>query len=271
MTKIFRKIRQNLLTENKLSKYFLYAVGEIVLVVIGILIALQLNLYRENQKNEKVEIGYLKGILSELDQDIYHLDGLLIKDSLQLNSYTLLLRAFTENGIKTNPSFIKAIGLSNTYHAFDGNNIVFDDMKFSGKINYIKSDLLRFSILKYYRKSEKIVQSQNRSANGQIRELASEAFLTNIDLNSLIERFMFPAHLSAELDELDLSFFDKDIKDMEVKKFANSISTMKAIVQRNSSENKNLLHSSKELKVKIIEYLTSKGIEIRNEVPKEIL
>jgi len=43
MIKFFRKIRQKLLIENKFSKYILYAIGEIILVVIGILIALQIN------------------------------------------------------------------------------------------------------------------------------------------------------------------------------------------------------------------------------------
>ena len=43
MIKFFRKIRQQLLAENRLGKYLIYALGEIVLVVIGILIALQIN------------------------------------------------------------------------------------------------------------------------------------------------------------------------------------------------------------------------------------
>jgi hypothetical protein len=47
MVKFFRKIRQKLLSENKFSKYFIYAIGEIVLVVIGILIALQINNWNE--------------------------------------------------------------------------------------------------------------------------------------------------------------------------------------------------------------------------------
>lgn len=47
MIKFFRKIRKQLLTENRFSRYFVYAIGEIVLVVIGILIALQLNNWNE--------------------------------------------------------------------------------------------------------------------------------------------------------------------------------------------------------------------------------
>jgi hypothetical protein len=54
MIKLFKKIRQNLLLENKTSKYFKYAIGEIVLVVIGILIALQINNWNENKKSLRV-------------------------------------------------------------------------------------------------------------------------------------------------------------------------------------------------------------------------
>ncbi|PTM11587.1 MAG: hypothetical protein DA407_01170 [Bacteroidetes bacterium] len=52
MIKFFRKIRQNLIMENKTSKYFKYAIGEIILVVIGILIALSINNWNENRKSE---------------------------------------------------------------------------------------------------------------------------------------------------------------------------------------------------------------------------
>lgn len=54
MIKFFRHIRKRLLSENKFSKYLLYAVGEIVLVVIGILIALGINDWNENRKNETI-------------------------------------------------------------------------------------------------------------------------------------------------------------------------------------------------------------------------
>ncbi|MGB5318748.1 DUF6090 family protein [Eudoraea sp.] len=55
MIKFFRRIRQQLLKENNLSKYLLYAIGEIVLVVIGILIALQINNWNQENKESLVE------------------------------------------------------------------------------------------------------------------------------------------------------------------------------------------------------------------------
>lgn len=66
MIKFFRRIRQRLLTENKVSKYLLYAVGEIVLVVIGILIALQIN----NKNQERLTEEKFKATLVEIQSDI---------------------------------------------------------------------------------------------------------------------------------------------------------------------------------------------------------
>jgi len=77
MIKFFRKIRQKLLTENKFSKYLIYAIGEIILVVIGILIALSINNWNENQKTETK----IKNSLVELRNDLIR-DTLLIKERL---------------------------------------------------------------------------------------------------------------------------------------------------------------------------------------------
>ena len=62
MIKFFRKIRQNLLMENKFSKYLVYAIGEIILVVVGILIALQVNNWNEERKLNTLEIATLNEI-----------------------------------------------------------------------------------------------------------------------------------------------------------------------------------------------------------------
>ena len=70
MIKFFRHIRQTLLMENKTSKYFKYAIGEIILVVIGILIALQINNWNELNKERGVELETLKDLKVEIEQNI---------------------------------------------------------------------------------------------------------------------------------------------------------------------------------------------------------
>jgi hypothetical protein len=74
MIKVFRKIRQQLLTQNKFSKYLLYAIGEIILVVIGILIALQINNWNEKQKDLAKEQTILKQLYSEYQSNLVQLD-----------------------------------------------------------------------------------------------------------------------------------------------------------------------------------------------------
>ena len=68
MIKFFRKIRQKLLSKNKFSKYLIYAIGEIVLVVIGILIALEIN----NNNEAKVNKDRFLGVLQEIETDLFN-------------------------------------------------------------------------------------------------------------------------------------------------------------------------------------------------------
>jgi len=69
MIKIFRNIRQKMLTENKFSKYLIYAIGEIVLVVIGILIALSINNWNESRKQSISEKEFITSVKNDLKQD----------------------------------------------------------------------------------------------------------------------------------------------------------------------------------------------------------
>jgi len=69
MIKFFRKIRQKLLTENRFSKYLFYAIGEIILVMIGILLALQVNNWNELRKKEQTEIQLYQKIIADLNSE----------------------------------------------------------------------------------------------------------------------------------------------------------------------------------------------------------
>ncbi|MFT4832575.1 MAG: hypothetical protein ACI815_002231 [Psychroserpens sp.] len=77
MIKFFRNIRQKMVTENKFSKYLLYAIGEIILVVIGILIALQINNWNENKKSENQLNNIYKEVESNLKSDLSNIDDVI--------------------------------------------------------------------------------------------------------------------------------------------------------------------------------------------------
>ena len=69
MIKFFRSIRRNMINENKTSKYLKYAIGEIVLVVIGILIALSINSWNEIRKQRVTDMEFLNSLRTELSID----------------------------------------------------------------------------------------------------------------------------------------------------------------------------------------------------------
>ncbi|MDX1314037.1 MAG: DUF6090 family protein [Eudoraea sp.] len=92
MFRFLRNIRQSFLTENKFSKYLLYAVGEVLLVVIGILIALQVDTWNDHKKQQDRGVELLRGIRSDLLKDtvdihsnILGYEWLIYSDSVLLN------------------------------------------------------------------------------------------------------------------------------------------------------------------------------------------
>lgn len=97
MIKFFRHIRQTLMMENKTSKpslpvgrYLKYAIGEIILVVIGILIALQINNWNENRKLELAESDFLKGIKNDLKQDKDYIQLIFENIDPKIKAFTIL-------------------------------------------------------------------------------------------------------------------------------------------------------------------------------------
>ena len=91
MIKFFRKIRRQLLLENKTGKYLKYAIGEILLVMIGILLALQVNQWNEVRKTKSLEQSYLKNLLEEFTSNRDALLNMKKSDSVLLASGSMLL------------------------------------------------------------------------------------------------------------------------------------------------------------------------------------
>ena len=100
MLRFFRTLRQKLLEEGQLRKYFWYAIGEVFLVVIGILIALQINNWNEQRKEDNLSKDYLFGIKEDLNKDLQQIDRLILERSeiiSLVNSIDTVFHRFTAN------------------------------------------------------------------------------------------------------------------------------------------------------------------------------
>lgn len=94
MIKFFRKIRYDLMNQNKTAKYFKYAIGEIVLVVIGILIALQINTWNQNRIKANKEITVLANIHKEFKESKIQLGTVLKSHQLVQSSCSKIMNLF---------------------------------------------------------------------------------------------------------------------------------------------------------------------------------
>ena len=97
MIKFFRKIRQNLLTENKTGKYFKYAIGEILLVMIGILLALQVSNWNQERKDRISERKLLDNIHRDFIQNKVSFDSLKAINYRGLNALEKMVALFPLN------------------------------------------------------------------------------------------------------------------------------------------------------------------------------
>lgn len=145
MVKFFRKIRQNLLSVGKTGKYFKYAVGEIILVVIGILIALQINNWNEGE-NQKGELKIaLAQILNDLKQDEVQLTSFQKGDTKRFNYLTKLAKK--EYGtIGLDSVFLI---LDNYFYFYKSNNS-YSGLKNSGLVASMANHELKADITSYY-------------------------------------------------------------------------------------------------------------------------
>ena len=91
MIKIFRRIRQKLIVENKFSKYLAYAFGEILLVVFGILIALQVNTWNQNRQINELEKKILLEIHKNLNGDIIELEDDMLGFQIVIESDSIVI------------------------------------------------------------------------------------------------------------------------------------------------------------------------------------
>lgn len=140
MIRFFRKIRQNLLTENKLSKYLIYAIGEIILVVIGILIALQINNWNENKKLLKLEKEILEEVKIGLESDYINITKVIEDHHTFMNSQEQIIH-WIENEKEYNDSLIPLFKHTTWISWFSPKDAQFESLKQFGVRNISNREL----------------------------------------------------------------------------------------------------------------------------------
>jgi hypothetical protein len=144
MIKFFRKIRQKMLTENKFSKYLIYAIGEIILVMIGILLALQVNNWNTERVQNIESLELSKRLLQETNQNIELLKLEVENQNQGLSSLLHFLKMtgknYKEKNIEKTDSLLYSV-LSSP--RFVLNTSVLEEAISTGSLASIKSDSLR--------------------------------------------------------------------------------------------------------------------------------
>ncbi len=194
MIKFFRKIRQNLLMENKTGKYFKYAIGEIVLVVIGILIALQINNWNENRKENRKAESYLVNIKEDLILDTIQINKAIDHLEFSISKATKLLRLKSFENYKAD-SLINLI--PNMYYQLSINSQTFDKLINSGVTELTNHTEIFDLINIYYTKQKNVFQS--------IRDWDMEE--TKKDNDKIYSSSLFEIHSTNNDDFSDQFFF----------------------------------------------------------------
>jgi hypothetical protein len=144
MIKFFRKIRQNLLSEGKTGKYLKYALGEIVLVVIGILIALSINNWNQNRVNNKKETLLLLELHDEFLKNQQQFESVILvhKDALKSTNYMVNQFPINPKEVNLDTLFFYTRGWGNR-HTFNPSQGVIKSLVNSSSFDIISNSELR--------------------------------------------------------------------------------------------------------------------------------
>jgi hypothetical protein len=139
------------MSENKKSKYLKYAIGEIILVVIGILIALQINNWNQNRINEDLESLYYKRLLDDVRDEKQIIEA-TINYSKQVSFHAKKAITIFENSIDVENPVKTLIHIYQASQLADMSSAssTFQELIASGQINLIQNESLKTALIRYY-------------------------------------------------------------------------------------------------------------------------
>ena len=191
MAKFFRTFREKMVKENRFRKYFIYAIGEIVLVVIGILIALWINKLNNSYQNSKKEIIVLSEIRENLVADTIQIYGISKFHKAKKNEIYNILQIISENK-PSEENRNKLLGYFTTGTIFEirefiSKSVGYDNLIYSGNIELIKNRELKNLLTQYYLSTSTNIGAMEVEKNNtrQFKEYIIPKTISNWSLKKL--------------------------------------------------------------------------------------
>jgi hypothetical protein len=147
MPRIFNTIRQRLLKENRLTRYLVYAVGEIVLVVIGILIALQINNNNDLRKARIRELQYLRNIKADLEANLVKVNDIIALRAKSMEAAQRVIAKINGEPIEDWKAFSNDRIAVYVWTPYYPTNFTFQEMMSSGSLGQLTNDSVKTALL----------------------------------------------------------------------------------------------------------------------------
>ena len=166
MIKFFRNIRKSLLNQGKTTRYFKYAIGEIILVVIGILIALQINNWNTNNIQAEKEQVYLNNLKRDLQTQLIQTENQIEFESrIRFVAESILEMYKKNNFFKVDSTLTSGIGEISGRKTFVKNSPTYTELISSGNIDIISNNQLKDALIAYNINLERVEQVINKNNN----------------------------------------------------------------------------------------------------------
>ena len=227
MIKFFRKIRFDLMEKNKTGKYLKYAIGEIVLVVIGILIALQINNWNESRKQNIKERFILERLLIDLDSDMELVSYQIEKANLFNEQMKFCIDVILDKKQATLDEFIENLSPLLTIISFDQNRTTFDNIVSTGQIEFLQNQTLTDSIVEYYNDGHNIGWD---SGSREYSRNIIAPYLMRFDHIPPKPQTSYRENASQEFTQIDITTSKINVKSIE--DYKNDIFILNALRQK---------------------------------------
>ena len=210
MLTLLRRIRRSLLDSGSMKKYILYAIGEIALVVIGILIALQINTWNENRKSVLEGQRYIRQIYSDLLREKQFINENVSRLTSQNQGVYDLLSLIESNPKEYDPvQFEKGVSTAYTPIYLDRQKLTWDELLSSGRADIIRDDSLSQLLKDFYHSYELDVMAFNLAPSQALIAFQRRA-LRNIDIAAYDRAFTKGQPAYVNQDHLKQVVADKE-------------------------------------------------------------